>query len=675
MAPHGFVGLDPWRRRPEETNLKIIAVVPACLGSIGLITCAAAQSLPIDADDSLSEVVVVATRTPVPAWSVGNSVTVLDQATIKERQAVAVADLLAQTPGLTVASTGGIAQPTSVFIRGAQSDETVIVIDGVKFNDPSTTGGGSKFDSLLLANIGRIEILRGAQSALYGSQAMGGVVSIVSAEPVGRFDAGVTVEGGSHDTGYGLVTLGGKGDQLLWRAAADYYGTGGIPCFDAAYGGRRDCNSQVGGASGQLRYDFNPLVQLDVRGYYTQSREDFDGYDTPTFAFGDDHEYGKQAQFVGYAGLRVYSPDGRLTHRVSVQYTDSQTRNYDPLGPANEGLSSTETFYGIGQNLRQEYQGTWDFNSVSHVVFGAQHEHSTISTDSPAYDIVPAPVDHSIDINSAYAQAQAQVATGLTLTGGLRYDHHSTFGGHTTGQLAAAWALNDQHTILRASFGQGFKAPSLYQLYSAYGYAALSPEQANSWDVGIEQHLLGGRMTLSATYFQRSAHGLINYFYCGTGATNPLCQIDPQGFYANIARATAHGLELQGSFKPMEDLSIDANFTLTDTEDQSPGSATYGQELSNRPKDAGNVNVSYRWPTRVTTSAALRFAGRSLDVSSGRPLWLGGYALLDLRVSCPVTEKLELYGRIDNAGNKHYETVYQYGTLGRVAYVGLRAGF
>ena len=116
MAPHGFVGLDPWRRRPEETNLKIIAVVPACLGSIGLITCAAAQSLPIDADDSLSEVVVVATRTPVPAWSVGNSVTVLDQATIKERQAVAVADLLAQTPGLTVASTGGIAQPTSVFL-------------------------------------------------------------------------------------------------------------------------------------------------------------------------------------------------------------------------------------------------------------------------------------------------------------------------------------------------------------------------------------------------------------------------------------------------------------------------------------------------------------------------------------------------------------------------------
>ncbi len=174
------------------------AFVCAVFG-IALLDLSLAQAVRADAnDESFDEIVVVANRAPEPLSKVGNSVTVLDAAAIKASQEPVVADLLAQTPGLTFARTGGVGQPTSVFIRGAESDQTVVVIDGVQLNDPSTTGGGFDFENLLTGDISRIEILRGAQSTLYGSQAIGGVINIVTAEPAGPFGGGVTAEGGSH---------------------------------------------------------------------------------------------------------------------------------------------------------------------------------------------------------------------------------------------------------------------------------------------------------------------------------------------------------------------------------------------------------------------------------------------------------------------------------------------
>src|SRR6516225_8635591 len=219
---------------------------------------------------------------------------------LEQIEAVITSDLLAQTPGLSVARTGGPGQPTSVFIRGAESDQTLVVIDGVVMNDPSQPGGGYDFENLLIGDTSRIEIVRGAQSTLYGSQAIGGVINIVTADPTQAAGGSASLEGGSHDTGYGIASLGGKTDSLLWRFAANYYGTSGIPAFDQYLGGQRDCASQIGTAATQLRYGFTPNLELDLRGYYMQSRTDFDGYDTPTGKFGDDHEYEKAKQAIGY---------------------------------------------------------------------------------------------------------------------------------------------------------------------------------------------------------------------------------------------------------------------------------------------------------------------------------------------------------------------------------------
>jgi vitamin B12 transporter len=626
-------------------------------------------------DSSLDEVVVVANRAPEPLSKVGNSVTVLTDAAIQASQLPMVSDLLAQTPGLTVARAGGIGQPTSVFIRGAESDQTVVVIDGVQLNDPSTTAGGFDFENLLTSDVTRIEILRGAQSTLYGSQAMGGVINITTADPTGPSGGAVTAEGGSHDTGYATGNVGGKSDSLLWRLSGNWYGTSGIPAFDERLGGTRLCASQIGGGSGQVRYDITPDLQADVRGYYVQARTDFDGFDTPSGNFGNDNEYGKTDQLLGYAGLTLRSPDRTLTNRIAYQYTYTDTRDYDPDAPTSYGSPSTQTFYGIGQNEREEYQGTWQMTPRYQLVFGAQHERSTIDTDTPAYDYTgPAPTRNYASIDSGYAQLQGEVAPGLTLTAGERYDRHDVFGGHTTGAFAAAWALNDAQTILRSSFSQGFKAPSLYELYSNYGNPALRPEAGESWDAGVEQHAWERRLMLSASYFQRYSRDLIEFFDC----TTPVGCLHPAalGYYANISRAAAHGVELQGTVDPTERITLAANYTLTETEDQSPGSPTYGQELIRRPKNAANASATYRWSFPLTGNVAVRYAGPSFDDGPyGGRVELGGYVLADLRMSYAIRDRLEVYARVENVAGKHYETIYEYGTPGRIAYAGVRATF
>jgi vitamin B12 transporter len=623
-------------------------------------------------DSSLDEVVVVANKAPEPLSKVGASVTVLDDAAIKASQLPMMSDLLATTPGLNVARYGGIGQPTSVFIRGAESDQTVVVIDGVQINDPSEPGGQFDFENLLTSNVSRIEILRGAQSTLYGSQAMGGVINITTTDPDSGSGGGVTAEGGSHDTGYVSGNVGGKNDALLWRLSGNWYGTSGIPDFDQRYGGTRLSASQIGGGSGQVRYDITPDLQADMRGYYVQSRTDFDGYDTPNFTLGNDNEYSRINQYFGYAGFTYRSPDRTLTNRLAYQYTSTETRNFDPNAPANEGSPSTETFYGIGRNQREEYQGTWEISPHYQLVAGAQHERSSIDTDSPAFDYSgPMPTRNSDTIDSGYAQLQGEVVSGLTLTAGERYDHHDVFGGHSTGSLAAAWGMNGGDTILRTSFSQGFKAPSLYQLYSAYGNRGLRPEGAESWDAGIEQHVLDGRLVMSATYFQRYSRDLIEFFDC---VSLSLCLNPSGGYYANIARASAHGAELQASFRATERLTLTGNYTLTDTQDKSPGSPTFGNELPRRPKDAANLSAAYQWSAPLSTSLQARYAGPAYD-DTANEIKLGGYVLVDLRVAYALLDRLEVYARVENIADKHYETVYQYGTLGRVAYAGMRATF
>ena len=623
------------------------------------------------------DVVVTANRAATPADRVGQSVTVLTASQLRQDQETSLADLIARTPGINLARNGGPGEPTSLFIRGADSNQTVALIDGVKVNDPTDPGTGYDFANLLNGDVSRIELLRGPQSTLYGSEAIGGVVNIITADAAKPLEGSLQAESGALGATFVNAALGGQGDGANWRLSGYDDMTKGAPCFDEELGGRRPCAYRAAGASGRLRYDLTPDLQLDERAYYTWSRSDFDGYDTPSGNYGDDGEYGHTRQVVDYTGLNLSLLDGRLKNRLAFEYSAVDHNDQDPNQPQSLGVDTTTTFLAAGRTDTIEYEGTFAIAPDYQAVFGAQSERSSLMAYSPVYETAPSRAHDTI--SSGYGQITGQLLTGLTLTGGLRYDDQATVGGHVTGQASAAWRLNDGNTILRASFGQGFKAPSLYQLYSEYGNLTLKPEQADGWDMGIEQHFLGGRLVAQATYFGRATHNLIEFVSCYGLTTGGCATNTVGGYYANVDRALAQGLELQARWKPTDRLDLSANYTLDDDEDRSPAAlnptgAAPGFQLSRRPKNTANVDAGYVWPIRLRTELAVRYAGASYD-DDAHTILLKSYALVDLRASYPLSDQVELYGRIENLTDQHYETAYQYGTMGRAAYGGVRLRF
>jgi vitamin B12 transporter len=641
-------------------------ILSAGAALLALSPAAYAQSDTADSAGPLEEIVVVANRAPEARDRVGSDVTVLDTQAIQASQQISISELLAETPGVTFFRNGGVGQPTSVSIRGAESDETLLLVDGVKLTDPSAPAGAIDFAHLLVGDVGRIEIIRGPQSTLWGSDAMGGVVNVTTAQPTGRFSGDAELEGGSRDTAYGRAGLGGNGEQVDWRVAAGYYTTAGIPALDESFGGRRLCGYENAAFSGQVVIRLTDDIAIDQRGYYVHGSTDFDGYPPPLYVLADTPEYSTVAEYVDYTGLDIASFDGALKNSFSIQYTEVVRDNYNPSLPV------TATFVGLGRDRRFEYQGNWAIADGYQAVFGLESDQSRFSAASPAPgEANPPAVIGRTEIDSVYAQFQGTVLQGLTLTGGLRGDHHETFGDHVTGQAAAAWSLNDGGTVLRASFGQGFKAPSLYQLFSPYGNTSLRPETDNGWDAGIEEHLLDDKVALQASYFSRSTKEIIEFNDC-YGPFSPRCIAQPYGFYDNLAQAEARGIEFEATVKLLSNVTLTGNYTYTESVDRSPGGATFGKDLARRPRNAANATATYDWPFGLSTTVALRYAGHSWD-DAANTIRLRPYTLVDLRASYPINDQYELYGRIENIFDRHYETAYQYGQPGRGVFVGVRA--
>lgn len=623
-----------------------------------------ASATPALAQTTDSDIVVAANRSPQAADRVGQSVTIIDEATIDASQATSVSDLLIQTPGVTLSRAGGIGTATSLRIRGGETDQTLVVIDGVKLNDPSAIGGGFNFGNLLVGDITRIEVLRGAQSTLWGSQAIGGLVSIETATATKPIEASFDAEAGSRRTAYIRAGVGGASDALSWRIGGSRFTTNGFSTF--ARGTEAD-GYENGGASGRATLTLTPDLSVDLRAVYSSGRVDFDGFPAPFFEFADTAEYGTTEEFVGYAGVNFALFGGRLRNRVGYGQTETDRRNYDP----GQAITTT-TFTARGTNRRIEYQGVADLAAGWTATFGVEHERSNYRSTSPsAFDPAPAQEIADVGITGIYAQVQAEVARGVTLTGGVRRDDHETFGERFLGQAAAAWSINDGGTILRASFGQGFKAPSLFQLNSAFGNAALRPEAADTYDIGIEQQLLGRRVTLSAILFGRDTVDQIDFFSCGA-TPDPLCSVNgvPRfGYYANIARTRARGVELIGAAR-LGAFRVDANYSWTDATNRA--GADRGNRLARRPAHQVNAWVGYIWPVGLTTTAVVRYAGDSFD-DTGNSVRLSPYTLVDLRATFAITRTVEAFARIENLFEEEYETVAGYGIARRGGFVGLRA--
>ena len=606
-------------------------------------TGAFAQSVDRPEDEELGSetIVVTANRTERAISQVGESVTVVEEKEIVNRQPSDVLDVLRTVPGVTFNRNGGIGTNAGVSIRGAESDQTVVLIDGVKLNDPASPGGGFNFGPLLLGNIARVEVVRGSQSVLYGSQAIGGVVNLITREPTEELGMFARAEYGARDTTELTGNVSGRFGPVAASIGASYLHTDGISAFSEARGGAERDGFESLGVNGKIDIALSENLSIDLRGFYADGEVGIDGFPAPDYVFADVDEVSYRKDFVGYAGLNADFLDGRFRNRLGFAYTNIDRRNFN-------FDTDTETFDANGENRRYEYQGVFDAAEFVELVFGAEREESDFRSGTDEADVW---------INSVYGQVNLSPVTGLSLTGGVRYDDHETFGDATTFAASGAYTPNSGDTVVRASYGEGFKAPSLYQIYSTYGNPALLPEESESWDVGITHSFLDRRAQIGVTYFERDSTNLIGFVSTAT---------PPFGFYDNTELASAKGWEFGLAVRPVDGFDVALNYTNIDAIDE-----TTGNKLARRAEDKADLVVDYRMNNGIGIGATVLVVGDSFDNASNTRQ-LDGYVVADLRASYGVTEQLEIFGRVENLFDEEYETVYRYGQPGRAVFGGVR---
>jgi vitamin B12 transporter len=620
--------------------------------------------------DDAETVVVTATRTPQPANLTGESISVIPGGELKTLQTVALTDALALTPGLTVNRSGEIGQPTTISLRGAETGQTLVLIDGVRINDPGATDEGAVLGDVLVNNIDRVEILRGPQSTLYGSDAIGGVIDILTKRGgPDPFALNASAEGGSLDTYHLSAGANGTVDGVEYGAAANFFHTNGISVADKRNGNPETDGYGNLGMTANTRIPLSSAVSLDLRGYYTDARDDFDdnsGF-APPYPVADSAAYNTNRLAAGYAGVNFDLLGGLLENRIAVIATRSHREFFDSYFDFGVPTKDDDD---KGNGLRFEYQGTANFSPDDQLTFGAESQRLSFADD--VYDEGGAST-----IDSVYAQYQKTLLESVTLTGGIRYDHNSQFGSHTSLKLAGAWQVTDT-TTLRANYGGGFKAPTLFEQFSEFNNpGGLGPETARGWEIGADQALLDGRLRGSLTWFERNTRNLIDFQSCFVATPPPQCAARPDGFYFNIGRSRAQGLEADLSAAITDTLNLSANYTNMTATDTTPGDPLDGRALTRRPHIQDSLVLTWTPSAGWSLGTSVLHVGSRVDQydSSTAPpdaFIDPGYTLVNLFGSWKLNERFSLFGRIENLLNRHYEPELGYGATGRTFFAGVR---
>jgi vitamin B12 transporter len=569
----------------------------------------------------------------------GLAITLLEQDDIERLQPSTISDLLAQTPGVTVSNTGPIGGFSAVRIRGAEGEQTLTLIDGIRVNDPSSPGGGFDFGNLLVGNIDRVEVLRGPNSVPWGSQAIGGVVNIVTQRPGEDLAGSARAEYGSNDRANLVGNVSAKTGAFGFSFGGGYFRDDGISA--AASGTEADGYRQYA-ANGRVEIALGDNASIDLRGLFADSRAEADGFPPPFFALSDTPEYSKTKQATGYAGFNLALRS--LQNRLAFTISDINRDNF--ASPA----AAAPSFLARGRSERFEYQGDWLVSDAIRAVFGAEHERSRFSDG-----FTPQKTRYS----GAYGQAIITPVSAVTLTAGARIDDYQSYGNKTTFSANAVWRAGD-NTLIRAAYGEGFKAPTLFQLFSFFGDPTLQPEEAKSYELGFEQGLLDNALRFGATAYERRTRNMIDF--------------DLGSFrYNNIIQSRAKGVEAFIELRPNERLMLSSNYSYVDSEKREVGEATYVRHLR-RPVHNLNLAVDWNINSTVNLGGNLRLSSDSVD-GFGGSTQLDGYVLLGVRAAYKINEAVELYGRVENAGDADYQTVAGYNAYGRNAHVGVRTRF
>ncbi len=592
------------------------------------------SALPLAASASPLSLVITPTRTETPIAQIGSSVSVLTSADLERLQLPTVRDALAHVPGVSLASNGGTGQTTSVFIRGAKSEHTLVLVDGVPVNDPSSTTNSYDFGRLSTSHVERIEVLRGSQSVLYGPEAIGGVINIITKRGTDKPAFNSSAEYGS-DNSYQLST-GARGavDQLRYSANVTHRHTDGVSAFNSRRGGLEEDGDETTTYSGRLDADISDALRAYTTGRYTRGYTEFDD-------FGTDADNDAKSNELSWRGAGVATLlDGKWSQELGLSY----------LNTGRSSTSSFGTFRYQGKRVGADWVHTLTPVQNHVITAGLETAEETFSTD---FDTSRSVRNHAI-----FVQDQWNVVDLLYVTTGARLDKHDEYGSEWTYRIAPSYLIESTGTRLKASIANGFKAPSLFQLFSFFGNAALKPENSDSFDAGFEQSLLNGSVQFGATYFRLTVDDLIDYDFAANR-------------YINTGKTQSQGVESFIRYAPMPSLTLALNHTYTKAEDRITKA-----DLLRRPKHtfSGDVTWQPRDDIRLGVNATYQGVREDINLAFNRTR-MGGYPLLNVTGDWNLNSRFTLYGRLENLLDREYENVFSYGARGLSAFAGIRAEY
>ncbi len=595
---------------------------------------------------SLPPLVVTPTRLPTPENEVGSSITVITEEDIRRKQERTLPDALKDVPGLNVVQNGGPGGVTSVFMRGANANQTKVFIDGIDATNPAT--GTFNFEHILTWDIERVEVVRGPQSGLYGADAIGGVINIITKKGSGPAQFAGSLEGGSFGTLNQNARISGSLEGFNYYLDFTHYHTSDIqvtppdlvPIGRLVQGDSYDNKT----FSGRFGADLTENFDLGFAIRYIGTSLNFTGDDFLGPEALRSNERDQQLFTRGTAHLVSF--DGLLDQTLGFAYTKFYQRDLDP------NLSPPEPSFFNGDRIKADWQGDIKLMPGQILTLRGEHQRDEISTPTAA-----------ITDDAGMIQLQSSFGERLFNAASVRYDSYDTFGSKTTFRVAPALLIPETGSRLKGSVGTGFKAPTLTQLFqdfpsfNFFGNPNLKPETSIGYDLGFEQTALERRVQFGATYFHNNIDNLIT--------TN-----DAFTTFENVSQATTYGVESFLAVTPWEPLTLRADYTFLIAKND-----LLDQELLRRPKNKVSLDAAWHVTDAALLSATIVYVGPSRDVNRAGTitgLTASGYTLVNLAGSYDLGNGVSAYARIDNLLDRRYQSPIGFLRPGLGVFAGVR---
>ena len=586
-------------------------------------------------------VTVTANRRAEDLRDVGSSVTVIGSEQIAASGARWLYDLLEQAPGVSVVRGGPVGSATTVFLRGTNSNHTLFLIDGVKVNSPSTGAYDLAHLQIAADQIDRIEIVRGPQSPLYGSEAIGGVINVITKRGSGSGAYGVEADGGSYRTGRVHLFANGQTDALHYSGGLSYFDTNGFSAASENRGNPENDGYRNASYRARLGYASSSGAFVDgfVRGFSAEG-----GFDDFAFGVGPiDSDVNVQESNDLYAAVTAGYEGERFATSLTLSDSETALETDTP-----EGFF---TAFALDASIREmDWQNEIPAPPGQTLIGGVEYrrERADVLSRGVTGD---SGFDETVEVVGAYLHDRIELASVGVVTVGGRFEDHSRFGSKWTFRAAGTGRVG-ANARLHGSIGSGFRAPSLNDLFFPFfGNSELLPEENIGVDVGLEVFAARPEVRVDATYFRNDIDNLIEFGALG---------------FENLGGALTQGLEVVGDWSPARAVVVAASYTYTDAVSRADQ-----KQLARRPRHQGGLRATLDPLDALRFFAELRAKSERFDTGPDGRVALDGFAVVNLAGSYRIADSVSLRGRVDNLFDTEYEEIFGFGTAGLSAYVGV----